>query len=145
MQITIPAIVNRVLDYYCMRVNLRGGAALFRTRTRGELRLTHRGRDVTLAWWVHRSRAQGPALFLDLRDRYGVTQLVADPAAKPEARAVLEEARSEAADALSMARQKGGRWRIQKCPQGLHTPAHLPCLTGQWSGRAEGRLRSALA
>jgi aspartyl-tRNA synthetase len=68
---------------------------MLRTHTCGELRLEHSGLEVTLAGWVHRRRDHGPVLFLDLRDRYGLTQLVADPATNPEARAALSEARSE--------------------------------------------------
>jgi aspartyl-tRNA synthetase len=51
---------------------------LTRTHTCGELRLTHVGADATLLGWVHRVRDLGGVLFIDVRDRAGVTQVVFD-------------------------------------------------------------------
>ena len=56
----------------------------FRTNTCGELRISDVGRKVVLAGWVQKSRKLGGMTFIDLRDRYGITQLVVETDAPEE-------------------------------------------------------------
>ncbi|WP_322490506.1 aspartate--tRNA ligase [Chloroflexus sp.] len=67
---------------------------MYRSHTCGELRPAHAGQEVTLAGWVHRRRDHGDLIFIDLRDRYGITQVVFD-SANPAAHEVAETVRSE--------------------------------------------------
>ena len=65
----------------------------YRTHTCGDLRAEHVGQEVRLSGWVHRKRDHGDLVFVDLRDHYGVTQIVTEvdgPAFK-----VIESLRSE--------------------------------------------------
>src|SRR5947207_3009106 len=64
---------------------------MYRTHTAGELRLQHHGQQVTLAGWAQRVRDLGGLLFVDLRDRYGITQLYIDPKVN---QALYEKAKS---------------------------------------------------
>jgi aspartyl-tRNA synthetase len=68
---------------------------MYRSHTCGELRADHIGQEVLLAGWVHRRRDHGPLIFIDLRDRYGITQVVFDSADSPVAHVVASDARVE--------------------------------------------------
>ena len=72
---------------------------MYRSHTCGELRASHIGQTVTLAGWVQRSRELGGMTFLDLRDRYGITQV-----------AFNEE---WSAELLKAARSLGREWVVQ--------------------------------
>ena len=48
---------------------------MYRTHTCGELRLADAGKEVVLSGWVQRVRDKGTLLWIDIRDRYGLTQL----------------------------------------------------------------------
>lgn len=67
---------------------------MLRTHTCGELRLKNEGGKVILCGWVHRRRDHGGLIFLDMRDRYGITQAVVGPEDKA-AFAVAEKVRPE--------------------------------------------------
>ena len=66
---------------------------LFRSHNCNELSLNEVGQEVRLSGWVHRLRDHGGVLFIDLRDHYGMTQIVADP--ESEAFKKLEKVRAE--------------------------------------------------
>jgi aspartyl-tRNA synthetase len=66
-----------------------------RSHTCGELRATDINSQVTLSGWVNRRRDHGGLVFIDLRDRFGITQLVFDPVKNPDAHRLSETLRAE--------------------------------------------------
>jgi aspartyl-tRNA synthetase len=68
---------------------------LTRTHNCGELRASDAGKSVVLLGWVNRRRDHGNLIFLDLRDRYGISQIVLDKDLTPEGHAKAEQARPE--------------------------------------------------
>jgi aspartyl-tRNA synthetase len=88
---------------------------MYKTHTCGELRPSHIGQQVALAGWIHRRRDHGGVTFIDLRDRWGLIQVVANPATSATAHQAAIDARSE--------------WVVQvegvvrRRPQGMENPA----------------------
>jgi len=83
---------------------------LKRTQTCGKLRLSDAGKKVTLAGWVHSYRDHGNLVFIDLRDRDGITQLVFNPETQPEIHKIARAIRCEwviAAQGLVQPRSEG--------------------------------------
>jgi len=87
---------------------------MLKTHSCGELRAMHVGQEITLAGWVNRRRDHGGLVFLDLRDRSGIVQVVANPDTAPEAHAVAQRARGE-----YVLQVKG---LVQARPEGLINP-----------------------
>jgi aspartyl-tRNA synthetase len=73
---------------------------MLRTHTCGQLRLTDVNKEVTLTGWVQRTRDKGSLLWIDLRDRYGITQLF------------LEEGKTDAS-LLKIARETGREYVLK--------------------------------
>jgi aspartyl-tRNA synthetase len=70
-------------------------ATSYRTHSAGQLRASDAGAKVRLAGWVHRRRDLGQLIFLDIRDRDGITQVVVDKAERPEVHAAASRVRTE--------------------------------------------------
>ena len=87
---------------------------VLRTHTCGELRLEHVGQEVVLSGWVNRRRDHGGLVFIDLRDRYGLTQVVFDPSTSPTAHRIAEQLRNEYVVQV--------RGRVRPRPAGLQNP-----------------------
>ncbi len=68
---------------------------MLKTRNCGELRPQDDGQAVELAGWVNRRRDQGGVIFIDLRDRWGITQVVVNQETSPEAHRIASDARNE--------------------------------------------------
>jgi aspartyl-tRNA synthetase len=68
---------------------------MYKTHSCGELTKTNIGDSVKLAGWVHRYRDHGGILFFDLRDRFGIVQIVIDPESLPEQYKIAEAIRAE--------------------------------------------------
>src|SRR5947208_16501886 len=70
-------------------------ATPYRTHTCGALRASDAGTTARLSGWVHRRRDHGQLIFLDLRDRHGITQVVVDKTDDPESHAIASRLRPE--------------------------------------------------
>ncbi|GAB4505504.1 MAG: aspartate--tRNA ligase [Anaerolineales bacterium] len=93
---------------------------MYKSHTCGELRAAHAGQTVTLAGWVHRRRDHGGVVFFDLRDRFGIVQIVINPDLPSEALDLVASVRAE------WVLQVTGR--VQKRPEGMVNPK---LLTGE--------------
>ncbi len=88
--------------------------SLKRSHTCGELRAEQVGLPVTLCGWVHSSRDHGGVIFIDLRDRYGLTQVVFNPTHNQAAHDAAERFRSEWVVAV--------RGKVRHRPEGMVNP-----------------------
>ena len=86
-----------------------------RTATCGELRSEHIGKEVILNGWVHRRRDHGGVSFINLRDRYGITQVVIDDNAQDTLKAIVSELKYEYCIAV--------RGKVRPRPEGMKNPA----------------------
>ncbi len=87
---------------------------MMKTRNCGELRASDAGEYVTLAGWVNRRRDHGGVIFMDLRDRSGLVQVVANPGIDPQSHQAAQEVRNE------YVLQVEGQVRLR--PEGLVNP-----------------------
>ena len=87
---------------------------MYKTHTCGELRSAHVGQIVTLAGWMHRRRDHGGVIFIDLRDRFGLTQVVINPNLPKETLDMVSNVRSE------WVLQVTGK--VQRRPEGMQNP-----------------------
>ena len=88
---------------------------MLRTDTCGELRREHVGKEVTLCGWVDSYRDHGGGLFVDLRDRYGMTQVVFNPPDTPPA--IIDESKTLRAEFVVQA-----TGRVIERPTGMANP-----------------------
>jgi aspartyl-tRNA synthetase len=90
------------------------GGEMYKTHSCGELRIEHVGQKVTLAGWINRRRDHGDLIFVDLRDREGVVQIVANPNTSVDAHAQAVEIRPEWVVQIS--------GTVQRRPEGMENP-----------------------
>src|SRR5258707_15126727 len=86
-----------------------------RSHTWGKLRASDAGTEARLAGWVHRRRHHGHLIFLDVRDRHGITQVVIDRTADPAAHAIASRVRIEFV--VTVAREVTPRLRRPEDPR----------------------------
>lgn len=87
---------------------------MLRSHRCGELRAKHAGKEVTLAGWVHRRRDHGGLIFLDLRDRWGLVQVVLNPALSEDAHRIGSRVRNEFVVKVT--------GKVQRRPSGQENP-----------------------
>jgi len=87
---------------------------MYKSHTCGDLRSAHAGQKVTLAGWVHRRRDHGGVVFVDLRDRFGLVQIVFNPDLSDETLDLVANIRSEWVIQVT--------GTVQKRPEGMVNP-----------------------
>jgi aspartyl-tRNA synthetase len=104
-----------LFGYWCLGSGiLFSDLNMYRTHTCGELNLTHQGKEVMLSGWVAARRDHGKLIFIDIRDREGLTQIVFHPTTNQEAYDKAKDLRSEFVIQI-----KG---IVQKRPKGTENP-----------------------
>jgi len=88
---------------------------MLKTHTCGQLRATEAGETVSLAGWVHRRRDHGNVVFIDLRDRFGVTQVVLNPQRSADAHRLANAIHNEYVVAVT--------GTVARRPEGMENPA----------------------
>src|SRR3989304_4049913 len=111
-----------------LRAGTRTRVTVLRPHTCGELRIDHVGKSATLCGWVDSYRDHGGGLFVDLRDRYGITQVVFNPPDTPAA--LIDESKSLRAEFVIRVTGK-----VAKRPAGMANPRHA---TGEIELRVTG-------
>ena len=85
-----------------------------RSHTCGDLNISNNGLEATLKGWVAKRRDLGGLIFIDLRDRYGVTQIVMDPSKDPNLSGLARELRNECVISI--------HGKVQERPKGMYNP-----------------------
>ena len=92
---------------------------MLRTHTCGELRSEHIGQEVTLSGWVQKVRDKGGMIWIDVRDRYGITQLIFEEGVTSK-------------DAIETAREVGREFVISATGQVVERVAKNDKIFGTW-------------
>ncbi len=87
---------------------------MLKTHTCGQLRAAHAGEKVSLAGWVHRRRDHGNVVFVDLRDRFGITQVVLNPQRSADAHRTADGIHNEYVIAVT--------GTVARRPEGMENP-----------------------
>ena len=116
-----------------------------RTHTCGELREAHVGQTVVLNGWVNTYRAYNDQIFVDLRDRYGITQVVTSADEAPAAHQAAAEARNEWVVQVSGAvRHRPEGTTNPELPTGEVSDHSMPPLRGLFVNQADRRQSAEL-
>ena len=105
---------------------------MLKTETCGELTSAHIGQRVTLAGWINRRRDHGGLIFLDLRDRFGITQVTIGSDVSAAAHEAAEHIIALAAEVrLQRRREKHPVASKDHAEEGDHSGQHMPAFDGE--------------